>query len=197
MAWMRKEGGWPTPEDRTKITPEMVAWHDDMLAENWDATVKYGDIVWVLGDLTANPKSLPEAMEWIKQRAGTKHLILGNHDPAHPMNRDSHKWQRIYSPGFASIQQSARRKIDGQDVLLSHFPYVGDGDSREDRDVQWRLRNEGLPILHGHVHTKAKVTEAAFLHETNVCMVKQIHVGVDAHDFTPVSLETITELLDA
>lgn len=193
VAYDRRYGGWP--EDRTKITPEDVEWHNDLLAENWDKTVKYGDVVWVLGDLIANPKSLEPALEWVKQRAGEKHFILGNHDPAHPMSRESHKWQGKYLTAFKSVQQSARRRINGQEVLLSHFPYEGDGEGREDRSTQFRLRNEGLPLLHGHVHSKDKLTHVYSPTNGEEPTVPQIHVGLDAWDYTPVSLDQVAELL--
>lgn len=197
MAWMRREGHWPTQEERELVTPEIVQNHDDLLAAHWDQTVKAGDVVWVLGDLTANSKHVPAALEWIRERPGTKHLIAGNHDPVHPMHKDAHKWQRQYLEVFDSVQAAAKRTIPlpvehgggHQLVLLSHFPYTGDGEGKEDRCSQWRLPNEGYALLHGHVHTPAKATF------TGPLSVKQIHVGVDAWDFAPVSLEQIGELL--
>lgn len=190
VAYDRRYGGWP--KDRSLITPEDVTWHDTMLAENWDAVVDKDDVVWVLGDLIANPNSLTMALEWIEARPGVKHLILGNHDPAHPMNRDGWKWLYRYRPAFASVQQSARRRIDGQEVLLSHFPYMGDGDGKGDRDQQWRLLNLGVPILHGHVHSKHVITHSCV---PGGNLVKQIHVGLDAWDYTPVSLDQVVGLL--
>lgn len=205
MAWMREVGHWPTQEERPLVTAQMVQAHDDLLASKWDAVVGKDDVVWVLGDLIANPKSLDAALHWIMLRPGHKHLILGNHDPAHPMSRDSHKWLWRYNDAFTSVQLAARRRIGGQEVLLNHFPYTGDGDGKEDRCSQWRLRNEGLPLLHGHVHTTDKVTWAPppgcerdmdpSVAEHFTERVRQIHVGVDAWDLAPVSLEQIGELL--
>jgi calcineurin-like phosphoesterase family protein len=196
VAYDRRYGGWP--KDRSLVTDEDVAWHDDMLAENWDRVVKPNDTVWVLGDLIANPKSLDAALHWIMLRPGFKHLILGNHDPAHSMNRDSHKWLWRYNDAFNSVQQSARRRINGVEVLMSHFPYKGDGDSKEeDRDVQWRLRNEGVPILHGHTHSKEVITFASMerFGVPTEEKVPQINVGVDAWNFLPVEMGTVSEVL--
>jgi calcineurin-like phosphoesterase family protein len=198
MAWMRNAGHWPTQEERHLITPEMVADHDAMLAERWDKTVRKDDVVWVLGDLTANTKHVPMAIDWFNKRPGRKHLVLGNHDPAHPMHSESHKFEKIYYEAFESVGTMRKRHIpmaDGsrQTVLLSHFPYDGDGDGREDRASQYRLRNEGLALLHGHVHSKDKVT---YTDDFGDLEAVQIHVGVDAWDFTPVSLEQVAEILD-
>ena len=205
MAYFRRYGHWPA--DKSQVTDQDVLWHNDLLARNWDTVVGMDDQVWVLGDLTANEAHLPKALQWIQDRPGTKHLILGNHDPAHPIHRESHKWLPKYFADeagrvFSSVQSAARRRVtltDGtrQDVLLSHFPYEGDGDSRpEDRDTQWRLRNEGLPILHGHTHTDKKLTWVYAPTNGEFPTIPQVHVGLDAWDYTPMSLQQVTELLD-
>lgn len=199
VAYARRYGDWP--QDKSLVTPEDVAWHNDMLAERWDTVVRKDDIVWLLGDLVVHSGHLLKALDWINDRPGRKHIVLGNHDPAHPMHVESYKWEAEYRSAFESVGIARKRKIpmvDGsrQTVLLSHFPYVGDGDSKaEDRDVQWRLRNEGLAVLHGHVHSKEKVTYAYFPDPADD-PVAQIHVGPDAWDYTPVPLEQIVELLD-
>lgn len=209
VAYARRYGDWP--QDKSLVTPEDVEWHNDMLAQRWDAVVRPEDVVWVLGDLTANNKAVGDALNWMDERPGTKHFVPGNHDPVHAMHSESHKWCEQYQMVFASVQLFAKRSIkmpDGskQTVLLSHFPYVGDGDSKTtDRDTQYRLRNEGLAVLHGHVHSKEQLTYAPppgctdmdpSVAEHFTGRVQQIHVGLDAHDFRPVSLEQIVELLD-
>lgn len=199
VAYTRRYGAWP--EDRSLVTPEDVEWHDALLAGCWDSVVKPDDVVWGLGDLIANPKSLPAALEWIKARPGRKHWVLGNHDPAHPMHSESHKWENQYRDAFESVGIVRKRYVplpDGgrQSVLLSHFPYRGDSDGKEDRCTQWRLPNEGLPVLHGHVHSKEKVIGAIYSPTPGkIDRALQIHVGVDAWDFGPVSLEEVGELL--
>lgn len=188
----------------------IIQWHDDLLALNWDAVVKPDDIVWILGDISAGGRAAQlNALEWIQNRPGKKHLITGNHDACSPIHRDSHKWQRIYLEAFESVQMAARRKIPTAEgnvtVLLSHFPYVGD--RGQERYAQWRLRNEGLPLLHGHTHSAGKLSRAGgcylpvfdgdgFFQKMEVRGgTPQIHVGLDAWDLTPVSLEQIGELL--
>lgn len=201
MAWYRFYGRWPTEEDRQsdRFTHdgELVQWHNDMLAARWDATVRKGDKVWVCGDLTANSSFLDPALEWIKQRPGTKHLVLGNHDPAHPMHRDSHQWEWRYHRYFHSVGTSRERNIvlpDGTKhrLLLSHFPYTGDGDLQEDRATQHRLRDEGRLLVHGHVHTEERLTFSQS--RSPAGFTPQIHVGVDAWSFYPVSLEQVVQL---
>jgi calcineurin-like phosphoesterase family protein len=105
------------------------------------------------------------------------------------MHRDAHKYQERYLEVFASVQTFARRRIDGVDVLLSHFPY--DNDTRRlekykglDKFAPYRLRDEGLWLLHGHTHENVKQRSD-----------RQVHVGVDAWDLSPVDLASIQGLM--
>lgn len=190
--------------------------HDGILAENWDAVVDDEDIVYVLGDISSgSSRGQLGALTWLKSRPGTKHLILGNHDGPHPMYRDSHKWMPIYlQEAFTTVQLAARRRIalaEGHtSVLLSHFPYSGDH-SVNDRHTQWRLRDEGMTLLHGHVHSRDKLSSSRYLAslgpftEAGIHYVSvtprpannQIHVGVDAWGLAPVSHEEIRQLVIA
>lgn len=193
VAYDRRYGSWP--EDRSLVTDEDVKWHDQTLADNWDALVKPEDTVWVLGDNVINAKHLDEMVAWISARPGYKHAILGNHDPAHPMHVDSIKYEGHYRKVFKSVGIHRKRKIMGQYVHLSHFPYDGDG-AKEDRAQQWRLPNLGTPIIHGHVHSKVKMTEATYVPgQGSLKPTKQIHVGLDAWDLKPVALDEIGALL--
>lgn len=194
---------------RMRVPWREVGYHDRMLACGWDSVVKPDDQVWVLGDLTVGgTEAVARALNWISDRPGVKHLIAGNHDPVHPMYRDSHRWLSAFGQVFASVQPFARRKIGDHRVLLSHFPYVGD--RGEDRCSQYRLRDEGMPILHGHTHSADGVSWAARL-EWSAAQPRrgggldmplsritlQVHVGVDAWRYAPVHLDTVADLLRA
>lgn len=146
--------------------------HDHTLAHNWDAVVKPEDTVYVLGDISINGGQ--HALDWIAARPGTKHLISGNHDPVHPAHwRTATKTIPLWSQYFETIQPFIRRKLMGQTVLLSHFPYVeyGDGPDRgESRYDQYRLPDLGELLLHGHTHGTEKDHG------------RSLHVGLDAWD---------------
>jgi calcineurin-like phosphoesterase family protein len=182
--------GIPLPSNIDHV----VKWHNDILAQNWDATVGKDDVVWVIGDLalTSTKSGMASVLDWIADRPGRKHLVPGNHDPVHSMHSDSHKWQKEYlRHAFDSVQLAARRKItlsngEHRNVLLSHMPYTGDRDY-EDRDVQWRLRDEGDWLLHGHLHSHPNP-----LHTIGT---RQIDVGVDAWNLTPVALDTLAGMI--
>lgn len=160
--------------------------HDGELARRWDRAVGSSDTVWVLGDISGGGRgSQLRALEWLTERPGSKHLIVGNHDGVHPMHTGSHKMLPTYLEVFASVQQSARRRLAGRNVLLSHFPYLEptDTESTYNRFEQWRLPNLDAWLLHGHVHSPTVVSG------------RNIHVGVDAWKLTPVSVNAVAHIL--
>lgn len=156
--------------------------------------------MWVLGDISSGTnKAHLKALEWIKQRNGTKHLIAGNHDSCHPMHRDSHKWQRVYLEAFESVQMAAKRRIPLRDghttVFLSHFPY-NDDHTDETRYPEWRLKNRSHALLHGHTHATEQVSvDTEYFRFGGIEKAVQIHVGVDAWDFKPVNLTEIVKIV--
>lgn len=159
-----------------------TAEHDDFFAQQWVENVTKKDSVWILGDLaSSNPKP---ALELLRKLPGTKHLVAGNHDPVHPLHTDAHRHFRKYLDVFSSVQMAASRLIGNRNVALSHFPYSGDGLDREDRYNQWRLRDEGQWLLHGHVHKAWKVNG------------RQVNVGFDAWQ-RPVSFDELGTFIDA
>jgi calcineurin-like phosphoesterase family protein len=168
-------------------------WGDDIEAmnegiiERWNSVVGYDDWVWHLGDFDMNGK--PKALDFVHRLNGHIALVSGNHDKCHPLFHKNPvklqlQRQRYLNAGFAFVVESAKTKVDGQSVMLSHFPY--DGDSLEsDRHDEWRLKDNGYILLHGHTHDPDQR-----LHDD-----RQIHVGMDAWDCYPVSEDQIAELM--
>lgn len=163
---------------------DVTNWHDAWLAKIWDTTVRPDDIVWVLGDISSGTKTAQLAsLQWFRERPGVKRLITGNHDDAHPMHRDSYKWQPLYLEAFQSVQAFARIRIPLDagghlDAFLSHFPYHGD--HGKERYIQYRLPDMGRDfIIHGHTHSKKRFGG------------RQLHVGVDAWHGLLVPLASI------
>lgn len=160
---------------------DTVAEHDAHLIDRWNSVVKTGDQVWHLGDVGLGSDSY--ILECVGHLNGHKHLVAGNHDAVWSGHRRAHDRQRRWLEAFDSIQTFARRRIGrGREYLLSHFPYVGD--RGPERYAQYRLRDEGLWLVHGHVHTEWTVRE------------RMINVGVDAWDFTPVALDHVVSLMN-
>lgn len=189
---------------------DSVEEHDETIADRWRSVVGPGDEVWCLGDVTANAsnRALAHAFGILVGLPGVKRLIWGNHDGGHPMHRDAHKVGPAYLRPFASTASAARRRIAGREVLLSHFPYERDRD--EARYMQWRLRDEGLPLLHGHTHGTERLTLTTDVTVERTRTIPpwtrrfvvappsrvEVHVGLDAWDLTPVPLETVAGLLE-
>lgn len=148
--------------------PDVKA-HDDALIKYWHNTVREDDLIFILGDLAVSKPD--HSLDILSRLPGRKVLVSGNHDPIHPdFRREVIKEALVdkYNAVFISCQPFFRRSYNGQDFLLSHFPYEGDH-KREDRFDQYRLRDYGVPLLHGHTH-----------HEDERAHGYQLHVGWDA-----------------
>jgi len=142
--------------------------HDAEIVEKWNAVVGKDDIVHVLGDLAVSNPTY--ALALMADLPGRKRLIFGNHEPVHPMYRDAPRLLRKYpyDEVFEWAAPFARRKINGRNVLLSHFPYAGDH-TEKPRYAQYRLRDMGEYLLHGHTHsTEVRTSD------------REVHVGWDA-----------------
>ena len=163
--------------------------HDARVLDNWRSVVREGDTVWVLGDLTVDVRKLDYVFGAIAGLPGVKHLIAGNHDGCHPLHHEAHKWQHRYLSAFASVQAFAVRKWAGSRFLLSHFPLDGDHTPGE-RYSAYRLRDCGVPVVHGHTHSADRVTRSA-------AGTRQVHVGLDAWSLMPVPEHVVTRLLSA
>lgn len=164
-----------------------AAEHDEALIDRWNSAVGREDHVWHLGDVGMG--SVGIVLPLINRLNGVKHLVTGNHDQPWPGNRDGYKHVRNWMYYFFSVQQFARRKVAGRNVMLSHFPYDGDH-TPGDRHGEYRLPDFGFPILHGHTHSGEAITRSA------ASRALQVHVGVDAWDLAPAPLETISKFVE-
>lgn len=170
--------------------------HDRAIIDNWNSVVRPEDTVWHHGDVGMG--RIERFANQLKELNGTKHLITGNHDKPFPGDENSWKHQRAWLEHFESVQAFARRKVGSYQFLLSHFPYEGDGERFDDRYTQYRLRDEGLWLVHGHIHQKTKVHEGMrqilllpYDRDTCAWRGRQLHVGLDAWGLYPVSQDDV------
>lgn len=151
------------------------------LTSLWNDTVKPDDTVYFLGDFAMN-KNLVTVIA--PKLNGRKILVPGNHDgcfkvpPKVPTDkrcveatalRDI-KMENLYKEaGFESIHQTLLLQLkDGTTVLMSHLPYQSvDGDKYDTRYHSLKPKDEGLVLLHGHLHNKY------------IKMGRMIDVGID------------------
>ena len=154
------------------------------LIKRWNAVVAPDDRVLVLGDFALG--RIDETLGVLAELNGTKDLIVGNHDrPFDPDPRRRAEWTTRYlAAGFRSVVPGTIGfTLAGRHpVLIGHFPYAGDSHG-EDRYAEQRPFDSGLPIVHGHVHTSWRLSG------------RQLNVGVDVNDYTPVSEDAVVVTL--
>lgn len=159
--------------------------HDETICQNWERVITRDDVVYVLGDISGGSSAATTvALDILSTLPGRKRLIAGNHDPIHPMNRNAHKWFPAFMRVFESVAPFGRVSINGTRYLLSHFPYHTDRDPENPRYTQYRLRDEGMPLLHGHTHSRHRITN-----------LMETHVGLDAWGLQPVAASDLAGIL--
>lgn len=155
--------------------------HDEEVIARWNAVVAPDDMVWHLGDVGLG--GVENALAQASRLHGFKHLVTGNHDRCWPGQRNAWKHQERYLRVFESVQQFAVIGLGGQDVLLSHFPYRTDH-TDDVRYEQFRLRDEGSWLVHGHTHLRDQHDEP-----------QSVHVGLDAWGLRPVRDSEIAQVI--
>ena len=164
---------------------------DRVMINNWNSTVMPNDIVYYLGDISMGKGDYVKNI--ISQLNGYKILIIGNHD------KKSHTF--YLQVGFKAIFNSATIQVAKHIVTLSHCPLIGVW--REDTshiknsiDENWHKEsvfsrfsciNNGQVHLHGHVHSRPE----------DRILGQQFDVGVDANNYTPVSMKTINQFVQS
>lgn len=173
---------------REDVTQKDISEHDERIIRAWNRVVQPEDIVWHLGDLAVKP--VGRVAHLVARLAGRKRLILGNHDQAHPMfgSKSFDQFDDTLAAGFEWVGPFAHVGLDlggtrHTRVALSHFPYGADREEKADpREMQWRLRDEGNLLIHGHLHSNEPMTSD-----------REVHVGWDTWH-RPVSRHEVAEL---
>lgn len=160
-----------------------VAEHDHQILANMARVAQPDTIWWHTGDEAFNGwRGRIAAFAAIP---GTHHLVLGNHDRAFPANSNSYRHVADYLTVFASVQLAARISYQGVRLLICHFPYDGDTAGRgEERFEQWRLRDLGTTLIHGHTHSDQRISRSAR-------GTVQLHAGLDAWGLVPPTIDDL------
>ncbi len=101
------------------------------LLDALNATVKSGDTLYLLGDISFGNREQTEYV--IKRIPGNKHIVFGNHDP-----KLRETWADKY---FHSTSNLMRHKLFGHDVIMCHYPLR-----------RWEKCHYGSLHLFGHQH---------------------------------------------
>lgn len=160
---------------------------NEVIISRWNERVSPDDTVYVIGDVCMG--RLDEQIEMVRRLLGEKILIPGNHDACHPSHRKySEEWiQRYRDVGFdvKRWDEIVTLTIGEHEVRLCHFPYHESSGRHGDKYSAYRPDYLGDWLIHGHTH------------QTTVFSTHphQFHVGVDAWDYYPVSLDTVERLI--
>ena len=158
----------------------------EAMVDRWNDLVADSDEVWMLGDLVMN-RLADNLAVYVSKLRGRKILVPGNHDACWQGHRKGPRQAAKYFElgGVARIvDDPSPVVIAGQQVRISHFPYRIDT-HHDLRYIEHRPDDDGGWLLHGHIHEQWRQNG------------RQINVGVDAWDFTPVSDDTISEMIQA
>jgi calcineurin-like phosphoesterase family protein len=156
---------------------------NEFMVRKWNETVKSTDTVIHLGDVALG--KIAESLPIVGRLNGIKFLCPGNHDRIFSGEKEKQRVRFLpeYRKVFDEIMpEISEMSIGGRRVVISHFPYTGDSHG-VDRHADKRPIDNGLPLIHGHVHDSWKFNGRMF------------NVGVDKNDFRPVSEDEIVEWL--
>lgn len=150
---------------------------NETLLSNYNEVIGVNDYCLWLGDALFMPKDVAKKM--VESLHGFKVIIKGNHD--------GHSARWFLDVGFSCVFDTPiHLSIAGRPARASHYPYV-----TTIRDMPHHKYREHYPIirkgeilLHGHTHSPIKIYG------------NQIHVGVDAWNYYPVSIKQIEELIN-
>lgn len=153
---------------------------DRCLVENWNETVSPGDDVWVLGDLCMG--NIKDTLTIIPMLNGHISLLPGNHDRCWEGHSDGFGWrQRYLDAGIEDLLRPWTAEFDGTKIGVDHFPFRTD---TADKHREYMPVDVGQWLFHGHVHDAWRANG------------RQINVGVEAWNYTPVSIDHLMALIE-
>ena len=149
---------------------------DDMnktIVSNWNNKVPKDGIVFLLGDVALTSKPL-DLFGLLSSLNGTIHLIIGNHErDALKKEYIRQRWTTISDILEITVNDNA------QDIIMCHYPML-----------TWNCSHRGSWQLFGHVHGNLN-KNGEMNHNPN-----QLDVGVDLHNFTPLSYNEIKTIIN-
>lgn len=148
--------------------------HDNGLIHNWNAVVTPNATVYHLGDFCFGDEKVIGG--FLRRLNGNIKFVLGNHD------KELRRFAR-HIDAHADLKRRVEflgdyhdLKIEGERIILAHYAFR-----------VWNKSHNGSFHLYGHSHGSLADDPHA----------RSLDVGVDCHNYTPVSLERIRELMAA
>jgi calcineurin-like phosphoesterase family protein len=145
--------------------------HDQALIENWNRVVGPNDVVYFLGDLAlCHPN---HALEMVSRLRGNKRWIRGNHDHDDLVKRCGLLFEWVKEMADIAIPDvDAPRGV--QRIVLNHYAMR-----------VWNRSHYGAWHLYGHSHGNLPDDPKML----------SIDVGVDCHNYTPISYAQVKEIM--
>lgn len=138
---------------------------DEILIENWNAKVREGDTVYILGDMFYRCKNVVEILQCLH---GNKHLITGNHDGSWMGQVDLKEY-------FVGVDRILDMKDGERRYTLCHYPMM-----------QWPQERCGY-MIHGHIHNDVALDFWPLLRVRE----RVLNAGVDVNGYAPVSFDEL------
>lgn len=148
-----------------------VAEMDEGILDGINSLVKPSDTLYHLGDFALPRKNIAQYREKIRCRNVI--LILGNHDPQTKSGQPHNKYN-IFSNVFTMLRIRPVIHKSRHSIILCHYALR-----------TWNGSNRGSWNFFGHSHGKLADNGSMSL-----------DVGVDQHNYYPLSLPTIVDILD-
>jgi calcineurin-like phosphoesterase family protein len=148
---------------------------NETMIKNYNSVIGPNDrVLWCGDSFFAKMGNCHSVM---KRLNGKKDLVLGNHDYQPHMMVDM---------GFSNVMHRVYGRLGGRNVVANHFDQWKYRSIWDDRFQDLRFdATAGEIVIHGHSHSKQK------------SFFNQVHVGVDAWNFTPALRHEVEEIIAA
>lgn len=145
------------------------------LVDNWNRVVGDDDLIFCLGDFSLGKED--DTLHILNSLNGYKVLIKGNHEKSVMKKEYTRKKFNGGIYDLLEIKVNDDEVSDGfQDLVLCHYPMLS-----------WNRSHRESFQLFGHVHGN--------MENDSRLSPNQLDVGVDCHDFTPISYQTVKEII--
>lgn len=149
------------------------------LITNYNNKVKPGDTCFFVGDFSFG--TYQETKVILEQLNGIKVLVQGNHDK---LSRNQY-----LTMGFQNVYEEIVLRLFGRRIHVIHYPRKPSKFRLLFNTLKYlerRVSYNGRWLIHGHTHGTVKFNR----------IQRAVHIGVDAWNYTPVSVRDIESIID-
>ena len=170
------------------------------LINNHNSVVKSNDIIIILGDFILGKDKYNTFPNIIPKLSGYKILLLGNHCLGFDDKREGKQEAAIklyMDNGISKVYQgivTLNQVLEDnnipnpttKNIELCHFPFFCDDMIHDNKYKHLMPIDTGQILFSGHTHQQIPIIRS-----------RNINVGVDAHNYTPVSLINLLAQVEA